>query len=116
MQRTPIDSYEAQHSPRNERDYEPVANRCWRTTASLHLLCHGWKTVSPALYACKLRQMLEGIRTKRRFAPQITWADVRLPDYMSTEVSRLQNTLRPPAHRPRGRLSPRASSQCQNVC
>src|SRR5271169_465822 len=40
MERTPIDSYEAQHSPRNQRDYEPVAHRRWRATASFELLCH----------------------------------------------------------------------------
>src|SRR5260370_13339992 len=41
MEWTPIDSYEAQRSPRHQRSYEPVADRCWRTTASLRLLWHG---------------------------------------------------------------------------
>jgi hypothetical protein len=40
MERAPIDSYEAQKSPRYQRDYEPVAHRCWRAAASLPLLCH----------------------------------------------------------------------------
>ena len=35
-----MDSYEAQHSPRYQRDDEPVADRCWRATTSSHLLCH----------------------------------------------------------------------------
>src|SRR5713226_6267569 len=39
-ERTPIDSYEAQPSPRHQRDYEPIAHRCWRATASFHSLCH----------------------------------------------------------------------------
>src|SRR5260370_30728817 len=40
MERTPIDSYDAQHSPRHQRDREPIAHRCWRATACFHLLCH----------------------------------------------------------------------------
>jgi hypothetical protein len=40
MERPPIYSYEAQDSPRYQRDDEPVADRGWRATTSFHLLCH----------------------------------------------------------------------------
>jgi hypothetical protein len=46
MERRPKDPYEAQYSPRHQRDYEPVANRCRRTTASLRLLWHGLEAPS----------------------------------------------------------------------
>src|SRR5579859_2969897 len=41
MERMPVDSDEAQHSPCRQRHHEPVANRCRRTTASLPLVWHG---------------------------------------------------------------------------
>jgi hypothetical protein len=41
-----MDSYQAQHSPRNQRDDEPVAHRRWRATASFQLLCHSLNYLS----------------------------------------------------------------------
>jgi hypothetical protein len=38
VERSPIDSYQAQYSPCNKRDREPVAKCCWRATASFHSL------------------------------------------------------------------------------
>src|SRR6267154_1349094 len=40
MERTPKDSYEAQHSPRHKRDREPIAHRSWRGAAISFVLCH----------------------------------------------------------------------------
>jgi hypothetical protein len=40
LKRAPIESYDAQHSPRHDRDYKPVADRCWRAATSFHLPCH----------------------------------------------------------------------------
>jgi len=46
MERTPINSYEAQHSPHYQRDGQPVAHRCRRGTARLHLLGQTWNLLS----------------------------------------------------------------------
>src|SRR6266404_2169232 len=40
MERTPKDSNEAERSPRQKRDREPVAHRCWRGAAISFVLCH----------------------------------------------------------------------------
>jgi hypothetical protein len=68
MERTPIDSYEAQHSQRNHRDYEPVANRCWRATARFQLPCHRltftWKVGQRLLSRNRAHAPLDHLRRR----------------------------------------------------
>jgi hypothetical protein len=79
MERTPIDSYKAQHSPSNQRDHEPVAHRCWRATARFQLPCHRltftWKVDQRLLSRNQVHVPLD--RLRRRHA-EVVRPSVRL--------------------------------------
>src|SRR5260370_5264095 len=46
MEGTPVDSYEAQYSPRYQRDSRPVTHRCWRGTTGFHSVGQTWSRLS----------------------------------------------------------------------
>jgi hypothetical protein len=68
MERAPIDSYEAQHSPRNQCNYGPVAHRGWRATARFQLPRHSlrftWKVGLRLLSRNRVHAPLDHLRTR----------------------------------------------------